>query len=214
MAGVNLGATIPGHYPGELAVRREDYRRWFPQMTKLGLHSLRVYTILPPYFYEELSAFNLANPGNPLYLIQGVWIPEEQFLETGNLFEDQVREVFRQEISDVVAAVHGGLIRPENPGQASGVFSADVSPWLLAYSVGIEMDPNAVFASDRANANVSPFQGEFFIALPDVSPTESWYAEMLDHLAGEEALRGRTMPLTFTNWPTTDPLDHPDEPDR
>jgi hypothetical protein len=35
---------------------------------------------------------------------------------------------------------------------------------------------------------------------------------MLDTTAAQEASRGRTMPLTFTNWPTTDPLDHPDEP--
>jgi len=39
-----------------------------------------------------------------------------------------------------------------------------------------------------------------------------WLAEMLDHLAELEAGRGVTMPLTFVNWPTTDPLHHPDEP--
>ena len=214
VAGVNLGATIPGYSPGELAVRREDYHRWFPQIAKLGLRSVRIYTILPPHFYEELLAFNTANPGSPLYLVQGVWIPEERFLETGNLYDDLVRQGFRQEISDAVAAVHGELFRPERPGHASGQYSADVSPWLFAYSIGVELDPRATFASDQANSHVPPFQGEFFFALPDASSTESWFAKMLNHLANLEARRGRTMPLTFTNWPTTDPLEHPDEPDE
>ena len=35
---------------------------------------------------------------------------------------------------------------------------------------------------------------------------------MLDHLAGRLAGHGVVMPLSFVNWPTTDPLDHPDEP--
>ena len=67
VVGVNLGPTIPGHSPGELAIRAEDYRRWFPQMAELGLIAVRVYTILSPHFYEELAAYNIANPdGTPM----------------------------------------------------------------------------------------------------------------------------------------------------
>ncbi|HJW76184.1 MAG TPA: hypothetical protein VJ787_11035 [Thermoleophilia bacterium] len=84
--GVNLGSTIPGHSPGELATRRRDYRRWFPQIAALGLRAVRVYTIHKPAFYQELRAYNEAHPHAPIYLIQGVWIPEEAFLATRDLF--------------------------------------------------------------------------------------------------------------------------------
>ena len=40
---------------------------------------------------------------------------------------------------------------------------------------------------------------------------ESWLAARLDHLATLEAA-GLEQPLTFTNWITTDPLEHPAEP--
>ena len=109
--GVNVGSTIPGTQPGELAVSGDEYARWFAQMSSMGLRAVRVYTILPPVFYEQLAAFNQAHPQQPLYLIQGVWIPEDQFLSSQDLFTPAVHDGFKQEISDAVAAVHGTLHR-------------------------------------------------------------------------------------------------------
>lgn len=58
--GVNLGATLPGHSPGDLAPSKKDYRRWFEQITDEGMNTdvLRVYSILPPHFYEALYESN------------------------------------------------------------------------------------------------------------------------------------------------------------
>ena len=69
--GMNLGATLPGHQPGELAPTKEDYLRWFPQMKEMHVDVLRVYTILNPDFYEALKEFNSTRE-DPLWLIQGV----------------------------------------------------------------------------------------------------------------------------------------------
>jgi hypothetical protein len=212
IAGVNLGSTIPGTQPGQLAATAADYRRWFPQMAALGLHAVRVYTILMPSFYTELAAYNTAHPAAPLYLIQGVWIPEEQFLAGHDVFAPAVRVGFLREIDDAVAAVHGSLSRSPRKGVAYGRWTADVSPWLLSYSLGVEWDPEATLASDKANAGRAPYKGRYFSSHRDASPTETWLAGALDRCARDEARRGRTMPLTFTNWPTTDPLEHPDEP--
>lgn len=212
VAGVNIGATTPGHSPGELSPTAEDYRRWFPQIASLGIRSVRVYTVLPPHFYRELRAFNEANPDEPLYLVQGVWIPEERFYETGDLFDPEVKSGFEDEISDAVAAVHGDLMRPRTPGHASGTWTADVSPWLLAWSPGVEWDPTAVMSSDTKNSGALPFDGRYFSSTVEASPTERWLAQMLDHLATEQAARGTSAPVTFTNWPTTDPLAHAHEP--
>jgi hypothetical protein len=210
--GVNVGATLPGTQPGELAVSGSDYARWFPLMASLGLRAVRVYTILPPVFYEQLAAFNRAHPDAPLYLIQGVWIPEEEFLESQDLFSPAVRDGFKKEIGDAVAAVHGRLERQKSPGAAWGTWTADVGPWLYAYSLGIEWDSIATKASDDKNAGQAKYKGEYFSSSKNASPTEIWLAEMLDNAAASEAEFGSSAPLTFTNWPTTDPLDHPDEP--
>jgi hypothetical protein len=212
IAGVNLGSTIPGTLPGELATRASDYRRWFPQMAALGLHAIRVYTILTPAFYTELAAYNQVHADAPLYLMQGVWIPEAQFLAGQDLYAPAVRSGFLSEIDDAVKAVHGELRRSPRRGAASGDWTADVSPWLLAYSLGVEWDPGATKASDRRNAGAPSYHGTYFSSTAAATPTESWLAQSLDRCAADEAERGLSVPLTFTNWPTTDPLRHPDEP--
>jgi len=212
--GVNLGSTVPGRAPGELAIGAEEYRRWFPLMTELGFRAVRVYTILPPVFYEELAAYNTAHPDAPMYLVQGVWVPEEAYYETRDLFDPAVRDGFRDELGDAVAVVHGAADLEDQPGHASGGYRADVSDWLIGWLVGVEWDPEIVFESDQHNIDRTVFEGEFFQSGAGASPTEVWLAEMLDHLAGEEVARGTTMPVGFVNWPVTDPLTHPDEPDE
>ncbi len=210
--GVNLGSTIPGHQPGEVAATAEDYRRWFPQMAELGARVVRVYTILTPAFYDELRAYNLAHPERPLYVIHGVWIPEERFLQTQDAYDPGVLSEFRAELTDAVAAVHGDLDLPERRGHASGRYRSSIAPWLLAWSVGVEWDPNATARSDRTNAGRPAYQGRFITTRGEPTPMESWIAEHLDLVAGLEAARGWSRPITFTNWITADPLTHPAEP--
>ena len=105
--GVNLGSTTPGHDPGEVAIARSDVARWLPEMAGVGVRVVRIYTILPPAFYDALRSYDLAHPEAPIYFIQGVWIPEQQFLDTGNAYDPAVTQGFRAELRDAVAVVHG-----------------------------------------------------------------------------------------------------------
>ncbi|WP_053227785.1 hypothetical protein [Solirubrobacter soli] len=211
-AGVNLGATLPGHAPGELAPSRADYDRWLTGIGDLDAKVVRVYTILRPAFYDALAAYNQRHPNAPLHFIQGVWIPEEEFLATQNAYDPSVTNGFDAEIEDAVKVVHGGVTLPKRPGHASGTYRSDVSKWLLAWSPGIEWDPAAASATDAKNAGTPPYAGRYVTATPDATPMESWLAARLDHLATLEAARGWSRPLTFTNWITADPLPHPLEP--
>lgn len=78
--------------------------------------------------------------------------------------------------------------------------------------VGTEWYPYAVKKTNDANPDMPPFSGEYFRATEDASPFESWLAESLDVLAKEEMRYGWQHPASFTNWLTTDPLSHPNEP--
>ena len=213
--GVNLGATTPGHLPGELAPTREDYDRWLDGMRRIGARVVRIYTILRPDFYEALDAHNGRHPEAPLYFIQGVWIPdEEQLLAGRDAYAPEVTRGFDDEIADAVAVVHGDADLPERPGHASGVYRADVARWLLAWSPGVEWDPVATRATDRRNRGAPRHAGRYIASTADATPMERWIAARLDHLAALEAERGWSRPVTFTNWLTTDPLEHPSEPLR
>lgn len=215
--GMNLGATLPGHAPGELAPTREDYLRWFPEIKKMNVDVLRVYTILNPEFYETLREFN-STQEEPLWLIQGVWSPEEEL--TGedqkgrDAYTPEITKIFQNEISDAVGVVHGDAEIPERPGHASGDFDADVSEYMLGWIVGTEWFAPAVDLTDRSNPGTPPFSGEYFRATEDATPFESWSASMLDRLAEEEMKYGWQHPVALSNWPTTDPLSHPDEANK
>jgi hypothetical protein len=212
LPGVNLGSTTPGHQPGELSISAAQYRAWFAAMGWLGIRVVRVYTIHPPAFYQQLAAFNRANPDRPLYLMQGVYLPDESYVAKKNLYDKAVTKAFRQELSDAADAVSGTLTRRGTPGRAGGGWDTDVTPWLAGWIIGAELDPYAAKASDDRNADARSVHGKYFRTTGDASPTERWLAARMDELAGLEARRGLSQPIAFVNWPTTDPLRHPEEP--
>jgi hypothetical protein len=210
--GVNLGSTIPGRQPGEVAATRADYDRWLTGIGDLGARVVRIYTILRPAFYDALAEYNDGHAERPLFFIQGVWIPDEEFLATGNAYDPTVTQGFKSELADAVAVVHGDATLPERPGHAGGRYTSDVSRWLLAFSIGVEWDPAAVQSTDRINSGTPPYRGRYVTSTSDATPMESWIGSMLDYTAERDAARGWSHPLTFTNWLTLDPLDHPYEP--
>jgi len=210
--GVNIGSTLPGSSPGELRIGADECRRWFAGIGALKLRAIRVYPIMPPHFYRELAEYNAAHTDAPIHLVQGVWIPQEEFLETRDLYTRTVRDGFKRELREASAAAQGDFTRSRRRGVAWGEWTADVSRRLLGYSIGVGWDAAAIVDSDRKNAARPPFAGNYFVASEAASPTESWLAEMLETVASAEAERRGTIPLTFTNWVTTDPPDHPDEP--
>ncbi|MCW3039338.1 MAG: hypothetical protein JWM31_1243, partial [Solirubrobacterales bacterium] len=208
--GVNLGATLPGTFPGQLAPTRADYDRWLTGMGALGVRLLRVYTILPPHFYAAVAAYDRAHPARPIYLLHGVWIPEDEFVATQDAYA--VLTAWKRELRDAVAVIHGDADLKPRRGHASGHYTADVSRWTMGWSIGVEWDPAAVASTNRIHRGMAPFRGRYVHATADASPMEDWIAAGMDLVATLEARRGWSRPITFTNWLTTDPLKHPSEP--
>ncbi|MDD3268856.1 MAG: family 2 glycosyl transferase [Syntrophomonadaceae bacterium] len=209
--GVNLGATTPGHHPGELSPKYEDYRRWFASMEKLGVQTFRIYTILPPDFYRALLEHNRVAE-KKLWFIQGIWSPEEELIKEQNAYLPSISQQFQLEIALAVRAVYGQGVISKRAGKASGNYSSNAAPYLLAWMLGSEWDPSMVYNTDKLNAGKPSFQGKYFQGQPSASPFENWLAACLEKLAASETALGWQHPVAFVNWVTTDPLKHPDEP--
>ncbi|MDQ3854958.1 MAG: hypothetical protein M3281_01015 [Chloroflexota bacterium] len=213
--GVNLGATTPGHFPGELAPTREDYLRWFASMKRMNADVVRIYTILPPHFYAALEEFNSGRE-DPLLLLHGIWSPEDELVGNDGKGRDAyapaVKSAFEQEIRDAVHVIHGDAKLPPRRGHASGEYKADISRYVLGWIVGTEWHPLAVAVTDRLHPRQRPYSGTYFRTRAGASAFESWLARMLDVVATEEMGYRSQRPVAFTNWLTTDPLRHPNEP--
>jgi hypothetical protein len=206
--GVNLGMAKPGRFPGEAAITRAEYDRWLAAMGNLHINVVRVYTVHPPAFYRALAAYNRTHT-EPIYVIHGNWIGEETLREAGDVFS--LSAAFDRSFQQVIDVVHGATTIEPEPGYASGTYDADVSNYVLGYIVGIEWPPTVVAETNRIN-DPDGYNGEYLTA-PDGSPFEQWLAARLDRGVTYEATEYETQrPAAFTNWVTTDPLDHPYEP--
>ena len=211
--GVNIGATKPGFFPGDMGTEKKDYLRWFRQIKKMNANSIRVYTILGPAFYEALFEYNLVAL-KPLYVFHGVWNNEEAISEQQDAYHPDIAEDYKNEIADLIDVVHGKKILPQRPGHASGAYIWDVAHYIAGYILGIEQDAGFVMSTNEKNPFITGYDGEYLYT-ENASPYECWLAEIGDYTIGYEYEKyGKQKPLSWTNWITTDPLWHYSDPDR
>ncbi len=208
LPGVNLGDTTPGHAPGGRSISAAQYRAWFAAMSWLGIRVVRIYSIHPPAFYQQLAGHNQDSPDRPLYLMQGVGLPDESYIPKGDLFDPAVTSAFQKELADAARATAGRLSR------TGSEWDTDVTPWLAGWLIGAELDPQAAAGTDRRNPGAKAVGGRYFRSTGNARPTERWLAARMNELAGHLAGLGVSQPIAFVNWPTTDPLRHPAEPLR
>ncbi|MCZ0754281.1 hypothetical protein [Anoxybacillus sp. J5B_2022] len=209
--GVNMGISKPGAFPGETAITKEEYFRWFKQIGAMNANAVRVYTIHPPAFYEALYEYNQI-AARPLYLFHGVWVNEETFLRTNDAFAKENTDEFWAEIKRTIDIVHGKANLPKRLGHASGTYRYDISPYVLGWIFGVEWDPTVVLATNEKHKGLPDYRGTY-IYTEKAQPFEVWLARMLDEaIAYETKTYHWQRPVSFTNWVTTDLLKHPSEP--
>jgi hypothetical protein len=133
--GINLGVALPGRFPSEFPEAKSVYAEWLEAIAAMNANTVRIYTLLPPVFYEALLDHNRRHQATPLWLIQGAWVE----LPPGDDFDEpRFKDEFRAEIERVIDAIHGNLDLPPRPGHAGGRYRADVSDHVLALILGRE----------------------------------------------------------------------------
>ena len=206
--GINLGVSVPGTQPGQLAATREDYRRWFGLIKEAGYNTIRIYTLHYPRFYEEFAQYNLAHPGNPLLLLQGIWLEEQ---ETATDLYD-LAAGFDEGIREVVDAIHGNIQIDHRFGKAYGNYSSNIAGWVMGFLIGREIFPGEVAATNQGHPGETEFTGTYFRLSGGGDPAEVWMTRRLDSLMVYEMEMYNTLrPVGFSTWPTLDPLLHPTE---
>ncbi|MBL0049119.1 MAG: cadherin-like domain-containing protein [Bacteroidetes bacterium] len=206
--GCNLGVAVPGTFPGELVVSRSQYSRWFALIKEAGFNCIRLYTLHYPRFYEVLDSFNLANPSNPLYFFQGVWLEEELPNYNQDLYF--LDSSFQKEIQENVNCVHGNAVIGQRFGKAYGTYTANVSKWNMGYIIGRETFPEEVIKTNQTHPNDTVYNGLRFSV--QAKAAEVFVTKKLDFLVEYENSTYQTQrPVSYSSWPTLDPLTHPTE---
>lgn len=214
LKGVNMGSSPPGYFPGEIAYAISDdtYERWINRMAEAGFNSVRVYTLHPPVFYEKLAEYNQRHPERPLLLFQGIWLEEVEDpwdLHCYDLINR--RRAFRAEMEEVVDCINGNADLAFRYGKAYGIYKTDVSQWTAGYIIGREVAPQEIDTTNKFHPDLMEYSGRYF-NISHGSASEVFVTEMLDHVVNYEDLNYNiTRPVSFSSWPTLDPLDHPTE---
>ena len=208
LKGVNLGMGKPGAFPGEAAITEEEYYRWFEYIGNMNANVIRVYTLHPPGFYNSLHRYN-ENHDEKLYVIHGVWINEEKLVNSQDAFEKDNLEDFQREMKTIVDVIHGNKNVEAIRGHASGNYNADISRYVIAWILGIEWDPYVVENTNDLHSSIGDYSGKYF-ETKGAKPFEYWLAQQMDTIAEYEMDHYNYIrPVSFTNWPTTDILEHP-----
>ncbi|MFO8054951.1 MAG: hypothetical protein R6U19_07315 [Bacteroidales bacterium] len=202
--GVNMGVALPGKFPSEFAMTREQYMDWLIKIGEMNANAVRTYTILPPEFYEAFAQYNFRHQDNPIYLFQGAWatIPEGH-----DYRKESYTRAFKQEIMDVIDVLNGNAVLDPVKGKASGIYATDVSSYVAGLILGREWEPNAVFKTNQKHEG-SHYYGDF-ISMPKGSPMEAWLAEIMDFTVLYKTQKYKKQyPLSFVNWLPLDPMYH------
>ncbi|HWP21646.1 MAG TPA: hypothetical protein VN417_02795 [Candidatus Cryosericum sp.] len=211
--GMDIGAAKPGFWPGEFGITQEDYSRWFKLIGELNANTIRVYVPQMPAFYDALLAYNLTAQ-QPLYLMQGIYMNEEligkyldAYCNNGELIAS-----FTRDLKNTIDIVHGNAVVEKLPGNAGGTYTSDVSSYVIGYLPGIEFSADFVLGTNEKNPDKTSFSGTY-VYTENASPFEVFLAESQETMIAYEADHYAVQrPIAITNWVTTDPLTHPNEP--
>ena len=212
--GVNIGSGKPGLFPGELNISYDDYYRWFEMISAMNANSIRVYTAMMPDFYQALYDFNTSGTDNPLYIFHGVWLNEDDIATLNDVYAEnnKILNQFKQDAEDMVDIIHGHATLAAKNGYASGAYTADVHTWLAGWILGMEFDPNFIKNVNLLHPTQDKFDGKYIYS-QGATPFEAFLTEIGDAVAVRESTQYKwQVPIAFSNWVTTDPLTHPEEP--
>lgn len=214
LKGVNLGSSPPGYFPGEIAyaITAGTYEKWISRMAEAGFNTLRVYTLHPPVFYEKLAEYNQRHPEKPLLLFQGIWLEEiEDGSDPASYDLIARRQAFSNEIAEVIDCIHGNADIAFRYGKAYGVYRTDVSQWTAGFIIGREVAPQEIDSTNKFHPGNTSYSGTRF-SISGGTASEAFVAEMLDRVVVfEENEYSVSRPVSFSSWPTLDPLEHPTE---
>lgn len=213
--GVNMGSGEPGEWSTDFSIDKETYKKWFSQIQQMGANTLRIYTIQNDTFYNAFYEYN-KDRTEPLYLIHGVWVND--YIQNSRLdaYSTEFYETFKTDCKIMVDVIHGR--RKINLGRVAsaghGTYNKDISRWVIGYILGVEWEDLTVAYTDDLYQGIegyTAYNGKYMYTKEGASPFEVMLARVGDEIVEYETERyGQQRLIAFSNWPTTDPFEYPD----
>lgn len=212
--GVNMGSGEPGQWSTDFDIDKSTYMRWFKYIKELGANTIRIYTIQQDVFYEALYEYNSGNE-DPLYVIHGVWINDYVQNSHRDAYDKDFYNSFMNDCKTMIDVVHGQKKLSLNSVSSAGhgSYLKDISQWVIGYILGVEWEDVTVAYTDdtyAGNSEYTSYKGEYMYTDKDATAFETMLCRVGDKAVAYESSKYKTQkPLAFSNWPTTDPFEYP-----
>ena len=203
----------PAASPARSRATRADYDRWLGEMGRLGVRVVRVYTILPPAFYDALRAYDRAHPAR-------ADLPDPGGLDPGGASSSPTGDAYAPAVTTAsrprspTPSPSSTATRPAASGR--GHAGGQLPRRRLAAGCwpgrsGVEWDPLRDALRPTASTPACRPTTAATSRAPSRRDADGELARVDARLHGRRSrpTRGWSRPLTFTNWLTTDPLHHP-----
>lgn len=212
--GVNIGLTLPTTDLNNPDIPYETYYRWFEHISSMNANTVRVFTIMNPDFYSAFYDFNVTNPQKPLYLLQGIWINENDMHEIGDAYgaKNKILNAFKRTAREMLDIVHGNSDYTSYGNIEKAIYDKDVSRYVIGFILGLEWMPEFILTTNGNNKEKSEYSGEYLYT-ENATPFEAFLCNVGNELIEYQTEHYATQtPVAFLNWQTTDVLTHPNEP--
>lgn len=182
IVGMNLNASWPGESLSENNISEKKYMQWFKEMRAMHVNSIRVNKIMPNTFYNALKKYN-ENHSKPLYLLQSIPITRED-LKKQVESTASICKYTKERIEQVVDVVHGHYTPFVNVSE-DRVYNADVSDWLLGYSLSNDLSYDDYLYAE-VMLDQKSYKGDFIKSSKKASLVETYMAKLADKVLSYE----------------------------
>lgn len=209
--GVEVSASLPGHYASDFAPDEEDYLRWFEQIGDLGANTVKAPSVMNDDFYNALYEYNRES-GAPLYLLQVIPVTEAVKDGPENAFDESFQQVLIRDGKKAVDVIHGRKSILAGSSGTGGRYRRDVSRWVIGLVIGDGWSPDTVAYTDHSILHGGEYRGTYFSTTGEAGAFEAMLAQVMDEIAAYETEKyGAQRPLGFANGPDTDFLEYREE---
>lgn len=209
MKGVEISASVPGHYATEFYAEEEDYLRWFGQIQKMGANTIKPQRLMDDEFYNALFRYNTEQE-QPLYLLQGISVADEINYGTKTGYDNAYQGQLIKNGKAAVDIIHGRKTIGLGELSGTGKYRKDISDWVIGIVVGNEWNPDAVAYTDHhALYKGKRYEGTYISSGEEATPFEGMIASVMDEIVRYESEKYHEQrPIGFISSPDTDFLEY------